>query len=97
MDDFEKMFGDMIDFMVVDNIDLNQAMRTIQAAVDVVLCRYAIKHGWEKWGDGEWREATACSLCGSGVPGICAHAKNPNQVVLRGMAAVEAQHAAESR
>lgn len=97
MDNFTKTIVDAIEAKHASSGNLNDAFATVMDSVEVVIKCYAIKHGWSKWGDGEWREETACSLCGSSVPGICEHAKNPNRVVLRGMAAVEAQHAAESR
>lgn len=37
---------------------------------------------WVLWGDNRWRKDTACSICGSEVPGICGHQNNPVQEVI---------------
>ena len=37
---------------------------------------------WNLWGDGRWRLDTVCSICGSGVPGICGHETDGNQRVI---------------
>ncbi len=39
---------------------------------------------WMLWGDGEWYPNNVCSICGSGLPGICGHHGTPDRrVILR--------------
>ena len=37
---------------------------------------------WAKWGDGQWRLNTVCSICGSLAAGLCGHQDNPEQEVI---------------
>lgn len=97
MSDFQKLMVVLLEEKFRENKNLDEVFSDLQEHFDSIFNQFATVNGWGEWGDGNWREETACSLCGSSVPGICEHAKNPNRVVLRGMAAVEAQHAAESR
>lgn len=62
---------------------------SIQEEVAEALEEVFLPLGWNLWGDDSWRIASACSICGSPVPGICGHEKDPSQIVLRGIEAKE--------
>ena len=94
MDNFTKTIVDAIEAKHAISGNLNDAFATVMDSVEVVIKCYAIKHGWLKFVDGNWYESVACSICGSGYPKLCGHQDNPNQVVLRGVAAVDAQRKA---
>lgn len=92
--EFKKQIIAMIEETCPENEDLNEIVNGLHDSIDTIFSHFATAHGWTKWGDGKWREATACALCGSSLPGICGHQDNPNQVVLRGLAALAAQRKA---
>lgn len=37
---------------------------------------------WALWGDGRWRVDRVCSICGSGLPGICGHQGQDRELIL---------------
>ena len=93
--DLKKALTDIIEFKIANKESVNDALQDILDSVETIMNDIALKHGWQKWGDGKWREETACSLCGYKYPGLCGHQDNPNQVVLRGLAALAAQRKAK--
>ena len=42
----------------------------------------SIATDWVLWGDGEYREDTVCSICGSDLPGVCGHQNDHEQHVI---------------
>ena len=92
--EFKKQIIAMIEEMCPANEDPNEILNGLHDLIDIIFSHFATAHGWSNWGDGKWREETACSLCGSGLPGICGHQDSSNQIVLRGLAAIDAQRKA---
>jgi len=69
-------FSDMVIKLLNGGANPNGLVSEFNKAVDESDC------GWDLWGDGRWRSDTVCSICGSGIPGICGDEDNPTQEVI---------------
>ncbi|HYF35127.1 MAG TPA: hypothetical protein VD994_07565 [Prosthecobacter sp.] len=88
MSETKETLKKLIDGWVANGADPNCIQEEVREALDELVSATFIPLGWELWGDGNWRLASACSICGSGVPGICGHRDDPDQVVLHGIDAL---------
>jgi hypothetical protein len=89
-----KSIDELRDFVrqrLSETSDPNKINYEIDETVKEMIQAWAKENGWSLWGTGDWYidTASACSICGSCLPGGCGHDKDPKQVVLRGIEAVK--------
>ena len=64
-----------VNLTLEDGADPNDILKKVEGTIEA-------NGKWAKWGDGQWRLDTVCSICGSDYPGICGHEKDPEQKII---------------